>query len=56
MGFPKQTDGYFGVPPGPGLGVDLDEGWLAVHPWDKSSAPWRPATGSNPSRQDTNWS
>ena len=55
-GFPKQTDGYFGVPPGPGLGVDLDEDWLAAHPWDKNGAPWRPATGSIPSRQDTNWS
>lgn len=54
--FPVQKDGYFPVPPGPGLGVNLDEEWLSAHPWDKNGAPWRAGDGTIPSRQDTNWS
>lgn len=54
--FPQQLDGYFGVPPGPGLGVAMDEEWLAANPWDDNALPWRPGTGINPSRQDIYWS
>ena len=54
--FPEQVNGYFGVPPGPGLGVAMDEDWLAANPWDDKAAPWRPQAGANPSRQDVNWS
>lgn len=27
-----ESDGYAAIPTGPGLGIDLDEGWLAAHP------------------------
>ena len=54
--FPEQVNGYFGVPPGPGLGVAMDEDWLAANPWDDKAAPWRPQAGANLSRQDVNWS
>ena len=54
--FPQQEDGYFGVPPGPGLGVAMDEDWLSANPWDDDAFPWRPGTGINPSRQDIYWS
>ena len=54
--FPIQTDGYFGLPPGPGLGVAMNEEWLAAHPWDDNARPWAHRLGSNPSRQGVNWS
>jgi len=31
-GLPKVIDGYFALPPGPGLGVTLDEAVIAAHP------------------------
>ena len=54
--FPVQKKGYFGVPPGPGLGVAMNEEWLAMNPWDDNAAPWRSRQGNNPSRQDIEWS
>ncbi|MCL0029026.1 galactonate dehydratase [Dehalococcoidia bacterium] len=54
--FPVQTNGYFGVPPGPGLGVAMNEEWLAANPWDENALPWRASVGANPSRQDVYWS
>ncbi len=54
--FPVQKNGYFGVPPGPGLGVAMNEEWLAAHPWDDKAALWRSGLGANPSRQDVYWS
>ena len=54
--FPVQKDGYFGVPPGPGLGVAMNQEWLAANPWNKNAAPWRPAEGAIRSRQDVHWS
>jgi len=54
--FPVQTAGYFGVPPGPGLGVAMDEEWLAAHPWDPEARPWAHRLGNHPSRQDVDWS
>ena len=51
-----QTAGYFGVPPGPGLGVAMDEDWLAAHPWDPEARPWAHRLGNHPSRQDVDWS
>ena len=31
-GFPEVVDGYFGLPEGPGLGITLDEAFVAEHP------------------------
>jgi len=53
---PVQKDGYFGVPPGPGLGCAMNEAWLAAHPWDDNGKPWAHRQGNNPSRQDIEWS
>ena len=53
---PRQTDGYFSLPSGPGLGCAMDEDWLAAHPWDKKGKPWVHRQGHNPSRQDVDWS
>jgi len=53
---PVQKDGYFGVPPGPGLGCAMNEEWLAAHPWDDNGKPWAHRQGNNPSRQDIEWS
>jgi len=53
--FPVQTDGYFGVPPGPGLGVAINEEWAAAHPWNESARLWRAREGLHPSRQDVGW-
>lgn len=54
--FPVQEDGYFALPPGPGLGVAMSEEWLAAHPWDDDARPWRHRQGATPSRQDIEWS
>ena len=54
--FPLQTDGYFDVPPGPGLGVAMSEEWLAAHPWDTAARPWAHRLGNHPSRQGVDWS
>ena len=54
--FPIQKDGYFGVPPGPGLGVAMNEDWLAAHPWDTNAPTWTHRLGNNPSRQGIDWS
>lgn len=54
--FPVQTDGYFGLPPGPGLGVAMNEEWLAANPWDDNARPWRHRLGAHPSRQGVDWS
>ena len=53
--FPVQTDGYFGLPPGPGLGVAMNEEWLAKNPWVDDARLWRAREGNNPSRQDVGW-
>lgn len=53
---PRQSEGYFSVPKGPGLGVDMNEDWLAAHPLDKNAAPWAHRLGNHPSRQDIDWS
>jgi hypothetical protein len=36
-------DGFLDIPEGPGWGVDLDEEFIAAHPWDPSipKTPWR---------------
>lgn len=54
--FPVQSEGYFGLPPGPGLGVAMNEKWLADNPWDDHARPWSHRLGSNPSRQGVDWS
>ena len=54
--FPVQKDGYFGLPPGPGLGVAMNEEWLVAHPWDDNARPWSHRLGSNASRQGVDWS
>ena len=54
--FPVQVDGYFGLPPGPGLGAAMNEEWLNAHPWDDNARPWRHRLGNHPARQDVDWS
>ncbi len=53
---PDMTDGYFGIPTGPGLGIAMDESWLADNPWDDNGHPWAHRPGENPSRQQVDWS
>ena len=48
--FPQQVDGYLPVPTAPGLGVAIDEDWLAAHPPQEASG-WSPPLGSLPSKQ-----
>jgi galactonate dehydratase len=40
----QPTDGFLDIPDGPGWGVDLDEGYIAAHPWDPTTqrTAWRP--------------
>ncbi len=54
--FPVQKDGYFSLPPGPGLGCAMNEEWLEAHPWDDNGKPWVHRQGVNPSRQGVDWS
>ena len=53
--FPVQTAGYFGLPPGPGLGVAINEEWIAANPWQDDGRPWRHREGNNPPRQGAAW-
>ena len=53
---PVQKDGYFGIPPGPGLGCAMNEDWIAANPWDDNAKLWTHRRGNNPSRQGTEWS
>ena len=60
---PIQKDGFFPVPDGPGLGVELNEEWLEANPWDPNGAVWRATDGSAVtgwggmgSLQETYWS
>ncbi len=48
--FPVQRDGFLPVPTAPGLGVAIDETWLAAHPPQPDSG-WAPALGTLPSKQ-----
>jgi galactonate dehydratase len=32
IGFPEVVDGYFDLPQGPGLGITLDQDFVAEHP------------------------
>ena len=54
--FPQQKDGYLPLPTGPGLGVAMNEEWLAANPWRTNAAPWRAPDGTIASLQETNWS
>ena len=54
--FPTQKDGYLPLPTAPGLGVAMNEDWLAANPWRKDAAPWRAPDGTIASLQETNWS
>ena len=54
--FPQQKDGYLPLPTEPGLGVAMNEEWLAANPWRKDAAPWRAPDGTIASLQETNWS
>ena len=40
-------------PPGPGMGVGLDEDWLEAHPWRDDASRWRQGDGYIASMQDT---
>ena len=48
--FPRQVDGYLPVPAAPGLGVAINEDWLAAHPPQEDPG-WAPALGGLPSKQ-----
>ena len=37
--FPQQTDGYYDVPMGPGIGINMDEDVLAANPPIESHPP-----------------
>ncbi len=52
--FPKQKDGFLPVPEAPGLGIAIDEDWVAANPWD-DSAVWAPNPGVIPPRQQIAW-
>ncbi len=54
--FPTQKDGYLPLPTAPGLGVAMNEDWIAANPWDNNAAPWRAPDGKIASLQQTNWS
>ena len=54
--FPQQKDGFLPVPTGTGLGVAMNEDWLAANPWRTDAAPWRAPDGTIASLQETNWS
>ncbi len=51
--FPVQVDGYLPLPTAPGLGVAIDESWLAAHP-PQAEPGWAPPLGSLPSKQFSN--
>ena len=48
--FPVQQDGFLPVPEAPGLGVAIDEAWLAAHP-PQPDPGWAPQLGTLPSKQ-----
>lgn len=48
--FPERKDGFFSLPTAPGLGVAIDEDWLAAHPPLPDSG-WAPPLGPFPSKQ-----
>ena len=54
--FPQQKDGFLSLPTAPGLGVAMNEEWLAANPWRTDAAPWRAPDGTIASLQETNWS
>ncbi len=54
--FPAQKDGFLPLPTGPGLGVEMNEDWLAANPWRDDAAVWRAPDGTIASMQETNWS
>jgi len=53
--FPVQKDGFLPIPPGPGLGVAMNEAWLKANPWRDDANIWRPRPGTVASLQDTKW-
>lgn len=53
--FPVQKDGFLPIPPGPGLGVAMNEAWLKANPWRNDANIWRPRPGTVASLQDTKW-
>ena len=46
----RDAEGYMPLPTGPGLGVAIDEAWLAAHPPQEDPG-WAPALGTMPSKQ-----
>ena len=53
--FPGQRDGYFDIPKGPGLGLEMDEDALLKHP-SEGIVPMSYNTGAAfPSRQQSRW-
>ena len=54
--FPAQKDGFLPLPTAPGLGVEMNEEWLAANPWRDDAAVWRAPDGTIASMQETNWS
>ena len=52
--FPQQKDGFLPLPEGPGLGISIDEAWVAANPWDDSGI-WTFPPGVVPPRQQVAW-
>ena len=52
--FPQQEDGFLPLPQGPGLGISIDEDWVAANPWD-DSAIWTYPPAVIPPRQQVAW-
>ena len=59
--FPIQTDGYLPIPTGPGLGAEMNEDWLKLHPptddavFKPGTSIWAQPTGRLPSKQFEQW-
>jgi galactonate dehydratase len=51
--FPVPSDGFLPLPTAPGLGVAIDEDWLAAHPPQEDPG-WAPPLGRLPSKQFSN--
>ena len=57
--FPKQVDGYFDIPTGPGIGIEMNEEALLAHPPVETSPPEgyvKHARQLFGSKQETYWS
>lgn len=52
--FPKQKNGFLPLPEGAGLGVAIDEDWIAQNPWNEDAI-WTFPPGTIAPRQQVAW-